>query len=94
MGYYTDLPPALRTGELFKCQKQDFYFGHDDGKKYVVVTLREPKTRKSQPDLTQQVVFQKLPNTTYTPYQACERTYKMLRSQSDSVFPMENPSDT
>ena len=39
---------ALRTGELIKSEKHDFLFGHDDRRKYVVVTLREPKTRKNQ----------------------------------------------
>ena len=85
---------TLRKGELIKLEKQDFQFGLDDGKKYVVVTLREPKTRKSQPGLTQQFVFRMLPNTSYTPYETCVRIYNRLRSQNDSVFPMENPSDT
>ena len=82
---------ALKTGELIKLEKKDFQFGHDDDKKYVVVTLREVK---NQPGLTQQPVFRMLPNTSYTPYETCVRICKRLKSQQDWVFPMKNPSDT
>ena len=82
---------ALRTCELIKLEKRDFHFGYDDDKKYVVVTLREPKTRKKQPDLTQQVVFRFLPNTSFTPYEVCASIYKRFKSQHDSVFPMQDP---
>ena len=62
---------ALRTGELLKLELQDFRFLNYHTGNYVVLTLREPKTRKTQPGLTQKVVFHEQKNLKFTSFEAC-----------------------